>query len=61
MTPLLFQAKLWMVSTTRVLFAWAVWMTLVSFELVQPLQPTEVAPSLSVTSRLPLAAAPIPK
>ena len=55
------QAKLWTVRTTRVRFACAALMTLVSFELVQPLQPTVVEPSALVRSRLPFAAAPTPK
>ena len=41
--------------------AWAALMTLVIFELVQPLQPTVVEPSLFLRWRLPLPAAPTPK
>ena len=55
------QAKLCTVSTTRVWFVWAALMTLVSFELVQPLQPTVVVPSVFFLSRPPVEVAPTPK
>ena len=55
------QPKLWMVRTTRVRFSWAVLMRLVIFELVQPLQPTVVVPSLFRFWRLPAASMPTPK
>ena len=57
----MFQPKLWTVSTTRVWLAWAAEMMLVIFELVQPLQPTVVVPSLLRFWRLPVASAPTPK
>ena len=50
-----------MVSTTRVRFSWAALMTLVIFELVQPLQPTVVVPSPFRFWRLPAASMPTPK
>ena len=47
--------------TTRVPFVWAELITLVIFELVQPLHPTVVEPSAFFRWRLPLPAAPTPK
>ena len=55
------QAKLCTVRTTRVRLVWAVLMTLVSLELVQPLQPTVVVPSLFFLTRAPVELAPTPK
>ena len=61
LTPLDDQAKLWTVRTTRAPLLCAAFMTAVIFELVQPLQPTVVEPSLLRFWRSPLAAAPTPK
>src|SRR6478672_10970674 len=60
-TPADVQAKLWTVSTTRAPLAWAAFITLVIFELVQPPQPTVGDPSPLVRWRSPLPAAPTPK
>ena len=60
-TPADVQAKLWTVSTTRAPLAWALFMTRVIAELVQPAQPTVVDPSLFFLWRSPLAATPTPK
>src|SRR6186997_686446 len=60
-TPADDQAKLWTVRTTRAPLAWAALMTDVIRELVQPLQPTVVEPSLLRFWRLPAPVAPTPK
>src|SRR5688500_14541617 len=52
------QAHLVIVSTTRVLVAWAELMTLVIRELAQPPQPVVVAPVEVFLSRLPFLSAP---
>ena len=59
--PLDVQAKLWTVSTTRAPLAWAALMTPVIFELVQPLQPTVVEPSLFVFWRVAVGGRPDPE
>ena len=59
--PLDDQANDWTVRTTRAPLVCAALITLVIFELVQPLQPTVVEPSLLRFCRLPSAAAPTPK
>jgi hypothetical protein len=59
--PVDVHAKLWTVRTTRAWLACAALMTPVIFELVQPLQPTVVEPSVLRLMRLPLASAPTPK
>ena len=55
---LLVQANADTVRTTRVWWRWAAWMTLVSFELVQPPQPVVVRPLASFFRRFPLRSAP---
>ena len=55
------QAKTLSVRTTRVPCAWALLMTDVMEELVQPPQPVVVVPSLFFLRRLPFASAPTEK